>query len=317
MNRETKAATVEDSNPTPPGVLNESKSRSLLVDLVIRLVREKPLGTVGGVLVILLILTGIFADVLTPYAMDEINLIDRLQSPSFKHLMGTDELGRDTFTRVIHGARISMTVGLAASALATVISAMIGIFSGYLGGRFDMVTQRFVDAWLCFPGLFLVLSVMAVLGPGLVQVIVVLGVTTGIGGSRTIRGAVIGIKENQYVLAAQGVGATNFSILLRHVLPNVMAPIIVLLTTRMAWMIIEESTISFLGFGIPPPTPSWGGMLSGGGLKYMLRSPWLALWPGLALAIAVYSINMLGDAVRDLLDPSLRGGTGSYKNKKK
>ena len=317
MNRESKAATVEDSNPTPPGVLNESKRRSLLVDLVIRLVREKPLGTVGGVLVILLILTGIFADVLTPYARDEINLIDRLQSPSFKHLMGTDELGRDTFTRVIHGARISMTVGLAASALATVISAMIGILSGYLGGRFDMVTQRFVDAWMCFPGLFLVLSVMAVLGPGLVQVIVVLGVTTGIGGSRTIRGAVIGIKENQYVLAAQGVGATNFSILLRHVLPNVMAPIIVLLTTRMAWMIIEESTISFLGFGIPPPTPSWGGMLSGGGLKYMLRSPWLALWPGLALAIAVYSINMLGDAVRDLLDPSLRGGTGSYKSKKK
>ena len=295
-----------------PKVVAGTKKRFLPVDFVIRLIREKPLGTVGGVIVIIFFLTGIFADVLSPFPQGKTHLIDRLKPPSGKYLLGTDELGRDELSRVIHGARVSMIVGLAASALATLISTIIGATSGLLGGKYDLVVQRFVDAWMCFPSLFIILSVMAVLGPGLVQVIVVLGTITGITGSRIVRGAAIAVRENLYVSAAKAVGASTFRVLMRHIMPNIMAVIIVLLTTRMAAMILSEATISFLGYGIPPPTPSWGGMLSGPGREYMLRAPWLVLWPGLALAVAIYGINMFGDAIRDLLDPRLRGGIGRF-----
>jgi peptide/nickel transport system permease protein len=160
--------------------------------------------------------------------------------------------------------------------------------------------------------MFIILAVMAILGPGLIQVIVVLGVLYGIGSSRIVRSAVIGVKENAYVEAARSVGIRKIWILVRHILPNVTAPIIVLFTLVMGASIIAEASISFLGFGIPPPTPSWGGMLSGSGRQFMLTAPWMALWPGLALAIVVFGINMLGDAVRDILDPRLRGSSGRY-----
>jgi len=210
-----------------------------------------------------------------------------------------------------------MFVSLGASFLSIVISTLIGIISGYLGGKTDLVIQRFVDAWMCFPPLFIILTVMAIVGPGLLQVIVVLGVLYGIGGSRIVRGAVISIKENIYVDAAVSTGCSTGRLLIRHILPNVMAPTIILFTTRMGAAIIAEASISFLGFGIPPPTPSWGGMLSESGRKYMLQAPWMAIWPGLALSIVVYGINMFGDAVRDLLDPRLRGGIGRYSGAKR
>ena len=293
-------------------IIFEQKRRSLLVDLIIRLYKEKPLGTIGGVIVLILFFTGISADFLAPYDRDEMHLREILQGPSAKYWFGTDEIGRDLLSRVIHGARISMLVGLVGSVYATILSSLIGIFSGYIGGKFDMAVQRFVDAWMCFPGIFLALAMVAVIGPGLWQVIIVIGLLYAFSGSRIVRGAVIGIKENAYVKAAIAVGAPTQRILFLHILPNVMAPILILLTTRMASMILVEATLSFLGYGIPPPEPSWGGMLSGAGRRYMLQNQWMALWPGLALSIVVYGINMFGDGIRDLLDPRLRGGLGRY-----
>jgi peptide/nickel transport system permease protein len=205
-----------------------------------------------------------------------------------------------------------MMVGVFGSSLDAIIATLIGIISGYLGGKTDIAIQRFVDAFMCFPSLVLYMSVMAILGPGLLQVILVLGVVGGIRSSRVIRAAVIGIKENIYVEAARALGAPADRILAKHILPNVMAPVLIIFTVAMGRMIISEASLSFLGFGIPPPMPSWGGMLSGSGRQYMLQAPWMVVWPGLSLAVVVYGINMLGDAVRDVLDPRLRGGLGRY-----
>jgi peptide/nickel transport system permease protein len=188
-----------------------------------------------------------------------------------------------------------------------VLSVVIGILTGYLGGRFDMIVQRLVDAWMSFPDLIVLIVVVSVVGPGLVPIIGILGLLLGIGGSRIIRGATVSVRENMYVNAAQSMGASLPRILLRHILPNVMPPIIILFTTRVGFVILAESGLSFLGLGVPPPAPTWGGMLSGGGRTYMLQGPWLALAPGLCLTIVVYATNVFGDALRDLLDPRMRG----------
>ena len=291
------------------------KSRSLLADLGNRLVREKPLATAGGVILLVLILIAIFADAIAPYSATEFDLVDRLEGPSGQHLMGTDNLGRDVFSRIVYGARVSVTVGVVASLICMLVAGLVGLVTGYIGGKTDMVIQRFVDAWMCFPWLFLVLSIMALLGSGLVQVIGVLGVHRGIRNSRVVRSAVIGIKENVYMDAAVAVGSSRSRIMLRHIVPNIMAPLIVIFSISMGQMILAEATLSFLGYGVPPPLPTWGSMLSGDARAYMLRAPWLAIFPGLALALAVYGINMLGDGVRDILDPRLRGKLGRYGKK--
>jgi len=298
-----------------PAVVKEPKRHSFLVDLFIRLVKEKPLGTIGAVIVLILLLVGIFADLLAPYGYNETWVGGRLDVSSMEHWIGTDQSGRDLFSRIIYGAQISMFVGLGVSALSTVISTLIGLISGYLGGKIDMIIQRFVDAWMCFPGIFIMITLMALTGPGIPQVIIVLGLIYGITGSRTIRSAVIGIRENVYVEASRAIGAPTGRILMRHILPNIMAPLIIVFTSRMGAAIIAEATISFLGYGIPEPFPSWGGMLNRG-RPYMLEAMQLAVWPGLALSIVVWGINMLGDALRDLLDPRLRGGVGRYGLKK-
>ena len=282
------------------------------VDLVVRLVKEKPLGTVGGVIVLVMFITAVFANVLSPYGMNEIHLVDRLSPPSTQYAMGTDNLGRDLLSRIIHGSRISMYVGLGGSFVCTAAAVIIGVISAFFAGKTDIIIQRFVDAFMCFPPLFMYLTLMAMLGPGIWQVIIVLGLVRGVRQSRVVRGAVIGIKENIYVEAARAIGAKPSTILLRHIVPNIMAPIITIFAVSTGYMILSEATLSFLGFGIPPPAPSWGGMLSGSGRRYMLQAPWVALWPGLVLAIVIYGMNMLGDAVRDILDPRLRGGLGRY-----
>jgi peptide/nickel transport system permease protein len=210
-------------------------------------------------------------------------------------------------SRCLYGAQLSVIIGLSAAALATVVSILIGIVSGYLGGKFDMIMQRFVDAWMSFPDLIILIVVVSVVGPGMGPVIVLLGLLYGIGGSRIIRGAVLSVRENAYVHAAQSTGATMPRILWKHILPNVMAPVIVLFTTRVGAVILAESGLAFLGLGVPPPAPTWGGMLSGSGRSFMYLAPWLALAPGLCITIVVYAINVFGDALRDLLDPRMRG----------
>lgn len=273
----------------------------------IRLFREKPLGAAGLVIVTLFLFCGIFADVLAPYGLNQISPANRLKPPSERFWFGTDHLGRDLLSRILYGAQLSVIIGFAAATLATIISVFLGIVTGYLGGKVDLLVQRMVDAWMSFPDLIILIVVVSVLGPGMPQVIFVLGLVFGIGGSRIVRGAVVSVRENMYVHAAQSMGASTTRILLQHILPNILPPVIVLFTTRVGAVILVESGLSFLGFGVPPPAPTWGGMLSGSGRTYMYMAPWLVLAPGLCITIVVYAINVLGDAMRDLLDPRMRG----------
>jgi len=272
-----------------------------------RLFRDKPLGAAGGVMLLLFLVVGLTAQWIAPYGYNEIAPIERLKAPSWAHWFGTDNLGRDVLSRCIYGAQLSVIIGCSAALLATAISALIGIVSGYAGGRFDLIVQRFVDAWQSFPDLIILIVVVSVIGPGMPQIIGTLALLLGIAGSRIVRSAVIGVREHMYVHAAQSIGASVPRILWRHILPNVMPPIIVLLTTRVGTAILAESGLAFLGLGVPPPSPTWGAMLSGGGRTYMLQGPWLALAPGLCVTAVVYATNVFGDALRDLLDPRMRG----------
>ena len=295
----------------PIGILSavsEPKRRSRLAEFFGRLVREKPLGTISGIIILILIFVAIFADVLAPYPYREIHLADILKAPSAQYLLGTDQLGRDLLSRLIVGARVSLTVGLAATALNVLIAVLIGGISGFIGGKLDLGVQRFVDAWMAFPGLLLLLTIMSIAGPGLFQIVVVLGVSGGIVTSRVVRGAVIAIKEDDYFLAARAIGSPGAATLVRHVLPNIMAPVIIIFSITVGGVIISEAALSFLGYGLPVDVPSWGGLLSREGREFMESAPRLALWPGLCLTTVVYCFNMLGDAMRDLLDPRLRGG---------
>jgi peptide/nickel transport system permease protein len=282
-----------------------------------RLFGEKPLGAFGLVIVVLFFFIGIFADFLTPHDYLQHKLPKRLKGPSAAYLLGNDHFGRDVLSRLIVGARISMVVGVGASFLTVLVATVFGLISGYWGGKFDLILQRFVDAVMCFPWLFIVLTVMGIVGPGIAQVTIVLGVPWGINNIRTIRSVVLSVKQNAYVEAAIATGCSTPRILIQHILPQIVAPVIILFTITMGGAILGEGVVSFLGFGIPPPEPSWGGMLSLEGQKYLERAPLLALWPGLCLAIVVFGINMFGDAMRDLLDPKLKLGMGRFHSIKK
>jgi peptide/nickel transport system permease protein len=300
-----------------------SKARSFWLDVFVRLVREKPLGTVGGIIVLALLITGICASwilTLRGYGYNDIFVGPKLAAPSLAFPFGCDQLGRDVLSRVIYGARVSVIVGLSVAGISVAISTAIGIVCGYIGGKVDLIGQRIVDGVMCIPGLFLILTFLAIFPPpggnllkAVLPVTLVLGILFGIGQSRIVRGAVIGIRANPYLEAARAIGCGTRRILLKHVLPNVLAPIIILFTITVGAAILIEASISFLGFGIPPPFPTWGGMLSMEGRRYMLQAPFLAFWPGFFLAIVVWGVNMLGDALRDLFDPRLRGGLGRYR----
>jgi peptide/nickel transport system permease protein len=275
---------------------------TLLRDLVVK----KPLGAVGAAIVLIFAVIAIFADRVAPHGFNDASLLDALQAPSRAHWFGTDELGRDVYSRIVYGAQISMSVGLAATAISVLLGAAIGVVSGYFGRRFDLVVQRLVDAWLAFPGLVMVIVILVLLGPGLGSVILALGVSQAFPQSRIIRGATLVVREHAYIEASRAGGASHGRVLLRHVLPNIVAPIIVSASTYVSFVILVEAAVSFLGYGVPPPRPSWGGMLSATGRSYMVRAPWLSVFPGLALTLAVFAFNVLGDALRDLLDPRLR-----------
>lgn len=290
--------------PTASGA--QSKA-SAFIAFHMRMFRDKPLGAVGGAIFLLFLVAGIFADLLAPYGMNATDLTVRLQAPSFEHWLGTDHLGRDVLSRVLVGAQISMIVSFLAAGLATVISIVIGVVSGYFGGRSDMVIQRGVDAWMTFPDLVLLIVIVSIVGPGIPQIVIVLGLLYGIAGSRIVRGTVVTVKENMYTHASLSIGAKTWHVLIRHILPNIMPVVIVLFTTRIGAVILAEAGLSFLGLGVPPPAPTWGSMLSGTGRTYMYLGPWLALAPGLCLTIVVYAVNVYGDALRDLLDPRMRG----------
>jgi peptide/nickel transport system permease protein len=274
----------------------------------VRLVREKPLGLLGAFIVFTLLGIAVFADVIAPYGYAQTSLLQRFRPSSPEHWLGTDQLGRDLLSRIIYGARVSLTVSLGATAIGTLLGTAIGVTSAFFGGRYDLGVQRGVDAWESIPNLLLLLTIISMVGPGLFNVLAVLGLSFGIQNSRIIRGAALSVKENAYIEAAQAFGGSSRRIMLSHMLPNVAAIIIVVATIGLGNLILVEAALSFLGFGVPPPYPTWGGMLSLQGLSYMYQAPWLAIWPGVVLSVAVFGFNMFGDALRDLLDPRLRGG---------
>jgi len=304
----TSVASTLPSSPAAERVIDRGKARvrRALVALS-RFARRKPMGVIGGIIVIALFVMAAFAERIAPYGYDDTVRGARMRAPSTSHYLGTDNLSRDIWSRVVYGARVSVTVGVLTMSLALFLATTIGVSSGYFGGAYDLLIQRLVDAWLSFPYLVIILSVMAVLGPGLLNVVISLSVIIAAVNARVIRAATIAVIHSTYVEAARAVGAGHHRVILRHVLPNVMATIIILGTIGLGTAILAESALSFLGFGVPPPYPSWGSMLSGSGRTYMLRAPWMAIWPGVAISLAVFGFNMLGDALRDVLDPRLRG----------
>ena len=248
------------------------------------------------------------ADVISPYGFAQTSLRERFIAWNADHWLGTDQLGRDILTRLLYGARISLYVGFGAVAFGSLLATVVGIASAYFGGRVDLLVQRAVDAWMAFPGLLLLMSIMSLVGPGAWNITVVLGVAFGIQNSRIVRGVALSIKEHTYIESARAAGAGHARIAVAHILPNVLPTIIVVATTGLSTVILTEASLSFLGLGVPPPYPTWGGMLSLAGLDHMYQAPWIAIWPAVALSLAVFGFNMLGDALRDLLDPRLRGG---------
>ena len=297
-------ATAQRRLGASEGMLSRADSS---VRTVGRLARRKPLGAVAALLLVVLVLMAIFADAVAPYGPLEQDTSAILAAPTQSHLMGTDNLGRDLWSRIIHGSRISLAVGIGAVTLGTFMGMCVGLASGYAGRTFDLVVQRIMDAWLAFPGLIFVLTIIAALGPGLRQTIIAIGIGFIPATSRIVRAAVLSLKERDYVEAARTIGAGNLRIAFRHILPNLMPIVIILTSISMAAAVLAEATLSFLGVGVPPPAPAWGSMLSGTARVYFLSAPWFAIWPGVFISLTVLSWNLAGDALRDILDPRLRG----------
>jgi peptide/nickel transport system permease protein len=279
--------------------------RNPFIRLLGRLWREKPLGAIGGILVLLALLAGLLADLLAPYGYAEAHFTMSLRPPSAEHWLGTDYLGRDLFSRLLYGARVSLTIAVCAVVIGMAYATALGLLAAWFGGWVDMVISRIVDTKMVLPGLLLMLVISAVLGPGLLNMVIVLSLF-GVNESRVVRAQALAVKENLYIEAAQALGSPAWRIILRDVLPNVAVPILILATLRFGTVIISEASLSFLGFGIPAPYPSWGRMLGQESMNYMVRAPWLVLVPGIALTLTVWGFNILGDALRDLLDPRQR-----------
>jgi peptide/nickel transport system permease protein len=274
---------------------------------LVRFCRKKPLGAAGGFIMLLIVFIAIFANVLQTHDPIATNAADTLARPSPSHWLGTDHLGRDIYSRILHGARVSLLVGLGSTLVASLLGGIIGLLSGYVGGKTDLVVQRFMDILQGLPLLVLALVMAAALGPSIPNVILAISIPIMPRAARVIRSSVLSIREFQYVEAARALGLTHLRIAFRHILPNTVGPFIVLGTAQLGSAILTEAALSFLGLGVPEPYPSWGRMLSVSAAEYAQKAPWLVLFPGIAISLAVFGSNLLGDALRDTLDPRLRG----------
>ncbi len=263
------------------------------------------LAVIGGILVLLVFIVSIFAPFFSPYNPSTIDIKHILAGPSFQHLFGTDDLGRDILSRMLYGGRVSLEVGFIAVSIATIIGLILGSLAGYYGGWIDSIIMRIVDIMLSIPTIFLVLSVIAILEPSITNIMIVIGLTSWMEPARLIRGEFISIKEREFVLAARAMGAADNRIMLRHILPNGISPILVSATMGVGAAILIESGLSFLGLGVQPPTPSWGSLLSSGKDNIEIAW-WLSAFPGLAILITVLGYNLLGEGIRDALDPRQR-----------
>ena len=290
-----------DDRPGTTGDVEIGRIRALWTTI-----KRKPLGAASALLVAVIVLTAVFADVLAPYDPLEADPGIRLARPSQAHPFGTDDIGRDVLSRVIYGARISLWVGLLAVGIGTAVGMVIGLACGYWEGRLDMILQRVMDAVQAIPGLVLALAIVSVLKPSTTNAMIAIAMVIIPGNSRIVPGAVLSAKQNRYVEAAQAIGCQHPRILLSHILPNVTAPILVIASIWLGNAILIEATLSFLGVGTQPPTPSWGLMLSSTGRAFMEQAPWLAFFPGFAISLAVLGFNLFGDTPRDAWDPKLR-----------
>jgi peptide/nickel transport system permease protein len=285
----------------------EAERKKGLSRTIGQFIRAKPLGAFGAAILILLLVAALTADFVAPYGFAQTDVPNRLSSPSSDHYFGTDEQGRDVFSRILYGAQTSVIIAFIAITTMTLIATTLGIASGYFGGWFDLMFQRVIDIWLALPGLIFIIFVASLFGSNTVFLALVIGLLMAGGSSRLIRSATISIRESLYVESARAAGASSFRIITKHLLPNVAAVIIISASVQIGSVILLESSLSFLGFGPPPPMPSWGRMLREAQL-YMHRDWYLAVFPGLAITATVFGMNMFGDALRDVLDPRLRRG---------
>jgi peptide/nickel transport system permease protein len=271
-----------------------------------KFISTKPLGAAGGSIILLMVLTALCADALAPYDPFEINQTLQFQAPSMAHWFGTDEFGRDLLTRMIYGSRIALFIGLTAAFIGATAGTLLGVISAYLGGKVDLFMQRLMDVLLAFPLLILALAIVSILGRSIPNVVLAIAIPIIPRTTRIVRASALSVKENVFIEAACAIGGSHARVMLRHIIPNVMAPYLIMLTAQLGNAILVEASLSFLGLGTAEPTPSWGLMLSGGAPLYAEKAPWVAIFPGLAISLAVFGFNLFGDSLRDALDPKLR-----------
>ena len=270
-------------------------------------IKRKPLGAVGAGIILVMIVLALAAAIITSNDPLKMHFRDALQSPNGEYWLGTDDFGRDMWSRIVYGAQISLYVGFFAIAIGSGVGGLLGLASAYYGGKVDIILQRLMDTVMSIPTLIMALAIMASLGQGLNNVVLAIGVVQIPRANRIVRSQALSVKQSEFALAAQAIGATDLRIMLLHIMPQCVAPWLIIATAGLGTAIISEASLSFLGLGIPAPEPSWGGMLSGRGRDYYSVAPWMAIWPGLAISLAVYGFNLFGDAIRDVLDPRLRG----------
>ena len=290
-------------NPVAAADEFEEKSwSSQLIDMI----RRQPLASAGGLVVLLMIFATIFADFLSPYDPEAASWVNQLTPPSAEFWLGTDAFGRDILTRIIYGARTALFVGFTAAFVGATGGLILGVASAYFGGRFDIICQRLVDIVMAFPLIVLALAVVATLGAGTVNVIIAITIPFIPQCARVVRSSALAIREIPYVDAARALGYSHMRIIMKHMIPNVMAPYLIMLTTFVGQAILLEASLSYLGMGVQEPTPAWGLMLQGGAEEFAESAPWVPIFPGLAITLAVFGFNLFGDGLRDVLDPRLR-----------
>jgi peptide/nickel transport system permease protein len=270
-------------------------------------VRAKPLGAAGAVIILAMLAVALLAHALAPYDPYLADYGAQFSRPGADHWFGTDEFGRDVLSRIMYGARIALFVGFAASFAGCSLGAALGVVSAYCGGKVDLLLERVMDVLLAFPQLILALAVASILGPAVPNVVIAVAIPIIPRAARVVRATALSIKENQYVEAAHGLGASHYRVVAQHLLPNVFAPYLIILTAQLGTAILAEAALSYLGLGAAEPTPSWGLMLSGSAPAYAEKAPWIGLFPGIAISLAVFGFSLFGDSLRDALDPKLRG----------
>jgi len=298
--------TVTVPNPAALAAAGLPEQKRSLLRAAVNFCRREPLGTVGLVLVLIMVAAGGFAEWIAPYNPEENDFSAMMQAPSWAHVLGTDQFGRDIFSRLVYGARTALFVGLSSAVVGGVIGLVLGVTSAYFGGWFDLVFQRVLDVLMAFPLIILALAVVAVFGTGVVNVIIAITVPLVPRCARVVRASALAVREVPYVDAARALGFSHARIVLRHMVPNVVAPFLILLSAFVGQAILAEASLSYLGLGVQEPVPAWGLMLQGGAEEYATTAPWIAIFPGLAIVFTVLGISLFGDALRDALDPKLR-----------